>query len=87
MPVAWVMLAAWFGLQIFSGYAMMGGEAGVAYWAHAGGFVAGLVLTLPAWLRRGAGDYWQATRGRPPHPASDFEAARSNIPRTSCSAS
>jgi hypothetical protein len=26
-----------------------------------GGFLAGLVLTLPVWLRRGARGYWQAT--------------------------
>lgn len=43
---AWVMLAVWFGLQLFSGYAMHGGDAGVAYWAHAGGFAAGTLLAL-----------------------------------------
>ena len=64
---AWVMLAAWFGLQIFSGYAMMGGEAGVAYWAHAGGFVAGMVLAVPLLLRRGGTAFWARTHGRPPH--------------------
>ena len=77
---AWIVLGLWFGIQIFAGLSTPSDAGGVAYWAHAGGFVAGLLLTLPAWLRRGAGGYWQATRGRPPHPASEFEAARSNIP-------
>ncbi len=77
---AWIVLGLWFGLQIFAGLSMPGDAGGVAYWAHAGGFIAGLVLTLPAWFRRGARDYWEATRGRPPHPGSAFEAARSKIP-------
>lgn len=75
---AWIVLGLWFGLQIFSGLNTPTQMGGVAYWAHAGGFVAGLVLTLPAWLRRGARDYWQATQGRPPHPGTQFP--RSNIP-------
>lgn len=45
-----------------------------------GGFVAGLVLALPVWLRRGAQAFWQRTEGHPPHPETQFEAARSNIP-------
>jgi membrane associated rhomboid family serine protease len=77
---AWIVLGVWFAIQIFSG-AMTPSEAGgVAYWAHAGGFVAGLILTLPAWMRRGARSYWQATEGHPPHPATHFEAARSTVP-------
>ena len=75
---AWIVLGLWFGLQILSGFNTPTEMGGVAYWAHAGGFVAGLVLTLPAWLRRGARDYWQATEGRPPHPEAQFP--RSNIP-------
>ncbi len=38
---AWVMLGYWFLLQFLGG--LGGAEAGVAYWAHAGGFVAGIV--------------------------------------------
>ncbi len=64
---AWVMLAVWFAIQLVSGYAMHGGEAGVAYWAHAGGFVAGLVLALPVFLRRGGPRFWSRTHGHPPH--------------------
>lgn len=73
---AWVMLAVWFGVQVFSGYAMHGGEAGVAYWAHAGGFAAGLVLTLPLFFRRGGTAFWAVTRGRPPHLPLDYAPTR-----------
>jgi rhomboid family protein len=42
---AWMMLIYWFALQFVSGLAAFGGaEGGVAFWAHTGGFVAGLVL-------------------------------------------
>jgi membrane associated rhomboid family serine protease len=40
---ALIVLGIWFALQLFSGLAP-GGEAGVAFWAHIGGFVAGLVF-------------------------------------------
>ncbi|WP_134727054.1 rhomboid family intramembrane serine protease [Paracoccus luteus] len=73
---AWVMLAVWFALQLVSGYAMMGGEAGVAYWAHAGGFVAGVVLALPVFLRRGGPRFWSRTQGRPPHRPVDYAPSR-----------
>jgi membrane associated rhomboid family serine protease len=77
---AWIVLGIWLALQIFSGVATPTDAGGVAYWAHVGGFVAGLVLTLPAWRRRGASSYWQATAGHPPHPETQFKGARSNIP-------
>jgi membrane associated rhomboid family serine protease len=42
---AWVMLGYWFLIQFVSGLVSMGGEmGGVAFWAHIGGFVAGLAL-------------------------------------------
>jgi len=41
---AWVMLLWWFGLQVLSGSVSAGSGAGVAFWAHVGGFVAGVVL-------------------------------------------
>lgn len=65
---AWVVLGLWFGLQVFAGLGADPEMGGVAYWAHAGGFVAGVVLTLPLWLRRGGRDFWSRTRGAPPHP-------------------
>jgi membrane associated rhomboid family serine protease len=42
---AWVMLGYWFLIQFVSGLAAFGGDVGgVAFWAHVGGFVAGVVL-------------------------------------------
>ncbi len=40
---AWLLLAIWFGMQLFNAHAAGGGD-GVAYWAHIGGFVAGIPL-------------------------------------------
>ncbi len=41
---AWLILAYWFVLQFLSGAATPAGGGGVAFWAHVGGFVAGLLL-------------------------------------------
>jgi membrane associated rhomboid family serine protease len=42
---AWVMLIYWMALQVFGGLASVGVEGGgVAFWAHLGGFLAGIVL-------------------------------------------
>ena len=41
---AWFVLIYWFALQLLSGAATPPGVAGVAFWAHVGGFVAGAVL-------------------------------------------
>jgi membrane associated rhomboid family serine protease len=42
---AWVMLLYWIGLQVLSGVTTIGQTGGgVAFWAHVGGFVAGVVL-------------------------------------------
>ena len=43
---AWTMLVYWFVLQFFGGVVGLLGEegGGVAFWAHAGGFLAGAVL-------------------------------------------
>jgi len=42
---AWVMLIYWMGLQFLGTLARAGGEGGgVAFWAHIGGFVAGVIL-------------------------------------------
>ncbi len=75
---AWVMLGLWFALQLFNGIAIDTTTGGVAYWAHAGGFAAGLALTWPLWLRRGARGFWQRTAGHPPHPETRYN--RSNVP-------
>jgi membrane associated rhomboid family serine protease len=42
---AWMMLLYWIGLQVLSGFASIGRSGGgVAFWAHVGGFLAGVVL-------------------------------------------
>ncbi len=76
---AWVMLGLWFGLQVFSGLNSSADAPGVAFWAHAGGFLAGMALVLPLWLRRGGLGYWQAHHGKPPHPDAIY--GPSSIPR------
>ena len=81
VPVpAWVMLGLWFALQLFSGVGSDVSGGGVAYWAHAGGFLIGLLFVLPLWLRRGGPDYWQRTAGKPPHPEARYRTVRTRIP-------
>jgi len=41
---AWIMLGLWFGLQLIDGLLSAPDDAGVAFWAHVGGFVSGVVL-------------------------------------------
>jgi membrane associated rhomboid family serine protease len=43
---AWVMLIYWMLLQVLGGFTRIGSgqEGGVAFWAHIGGFLAGLIL-------------------------------------------
>lgn len=79
IPVpAWLVLGLWFGLQLFSGISAQG--AGVAYWAHAGGFFVGFLLTLPLWARLGGTAYWKRTHGHPPHPETSYRTGRTSIP-------
>jgi membrane associated rhomboid family serine protease len=78
---AWIVLGLWFALQLFSGFSTPTEGGGVAYWAHVGGFVAGLVLTLPVWLRRGAKGFWARTEGHPPHPDATYPLQKSSVPR------
>ncbi|MDF1728070.1 MAG: rhomboid family intramembrane serine protease [Sulfitobacter sp.] len=78
---AWIMLILWFGLQFFGGLGADPDQGGVAYWAHAGGFIGGMLLTLPLWLRRGAVSYWDRTEGHPPHPPAEYKVIESNLPK------
>lgn len=78
---AWMMLAIWFGLQFLGSLGSGPDDGGIAYWAHTGGFLIGLVLTIPVWIRRGASKYWNRTHGHPPHPDADYDFARSSVPR------
>ena len=79
IPVpAWLMLGVWFGIQVVGGLGADPDMGGVAYWAHAGGFVAGVVLVLPFLGRRGGADHWRKTHGAPPHP--EYAYRRTSIP-------
>jgi membrane associated rhomboid family serine protease len=57
---AWAFIVFWFLLQLVNGIASIGGDAasggGVAYWAHVGGFLTGVVLVrlfaMPARVER-----------------------------------
>jgi membrane associated rhomboid family serine protease len=81
IPVrAWIMLGVWFALQLIGGYSANSQTGGVAYWAHAGGFIAGFLLTLPLWLRRGGTAFWAQTEGHPPHPARPYRFERTSVP-------
>ncbi len=79
MP-AWLMLGLWFGLQVFNGAVSAADAGGVAYWAHAGGFVAGLALIAPHWLRSGGPGFWRQTQGHPKHPEATYRFSRSRVP-------
>ncbi|MGB0959083.1 MAG: rhomboid family intramembrane serine protease [Halocynthiibacter sp.] len=82
IPVpAWVMLGLWFGLQLFSGTVTDTSGGGVAYWAHAGGFVIGFLLILPFWLKQGGKDFWARTAMHPPNPEAKYRTIRTHIPK------
>lgn len=44
---AWVLLGYWFLIQLAAGTQTAATGAGVAFWAHVGGFVAGVILVKP----------------------------------------
>jgi membrane associated rhomboid family serine protease len=64
---AWMMLGYWFLIQFVSGLAAFGGEiGGVAFWAHVGGFVAGVALVKlfarPDYLAAHRSRHWRPRR-------------------------
>lgn len=77
---AWIMLMVWFAMQFIGGIGATPGTGGVAYWAHAGGFIAGVLITMPLWLRRGGPAFWRTTKGHPPHPPARY-AVPSSLPK------
>jgi membrane associated rhomboid family serine protease len=83
IPVpAWIVLVVWLAIQVFSGYGTDPLSGGVAYWAHAGGFLVGFVMMVPTWVRRGGTGWWRRTDGQPPHPDASYGALTpSRIPQ------
>lgn len=82
LPIpAWIVLAVWFAMQFAGGVGADPDTGGVAYWAHAGGFVAGVALTVPLWLKRGGPVFWNRTHGHPPHPEAHYRIVESRIPK------
>jgi membrane associated rhomboid family serine protease len=63
---AWVMLLYWMAIQFFGGLQSMGASGGVAFWAHIGGFVAGLALiklfVRPDYLQQHRSHHWRPQR-------------------------
>lgn len=77
---AYIVLGFWMALQLLNGFAVIGLEAGgVAYWAHVGGFLAGILFILPVWLRLGGPAFWRRSLYHPPHRAT-FETRATSIP-------
>ncbi len=82
LPIpAWIVLMVWFGMQLVGGVAADVRIGGVAYWAHLGGFAAGLLLAIPLWLRLGGPAFWHRTEGHPPHPEARYRVVQSHIPK------
>ncbi|MEW9919394.1 rhomboid family intramembrane serine protease [Marimonas sp. MJW-29] len=79
---AWILLTLWFGMQFLGGIGADPNLGGVAYWAHAGGFAAGLIGAIPLWMKRGATAFWRRTDGHPPHPETKYPRINSSrIPK------
>ena len=75
MP-AWTMLGLWFAIQVISGFVSEISQGGVAYWAHAGGFAAGVALVGVAWLAGRSPRRVDLHPDHPPTSASPFPAVR-----------
>jgi len=78
---AWIILGIWFALQFFNGVSTPSDIGGVAYWAHIGGFLAGIVLCFPLLKRLGGSSFWSKNLGLPPHPEAYYRIQTSNIPK------
>jgi len=77
---AWVVLGLWFAFQLLNGATSTVASSGIAYWAHIGGFAAGLVLIFPLFIRLGAAAFWRRTLGHPPHPEKIYAGSLARVP-------
>ena len=78
---AWIVLGIWFVLQLYNGLAVPASVSGVAYWAHIGGFVFGILATLTTFNKLGGSDFWSKNHGAPDHEAATYSFRRTNIPK------
>jgi rhomboid family protein len=78
---AWIVLGGWFLIQLYNGLGADADLGGVAWWAHAGGFVTGLLMALPLWIRRGGAGWWRRTRGVPQHPEKTYRSGLTSVPQ------
>ena len=76
---AWIVLMIWFAMQFLGGIGSNPETGGVAYWAHAGGFIAGLGCAIPTWIKCGGTKFWHSNNYHPPHPETVYTNSR--IPR------
>lgn len=67
---AWLILGLWLMVQIWGGVRSPAGVAGVAFWAHTGGFLAGFALCWRQWRARGGRHFWRRSDPPPQHPAA-----------------
>ena len=82
---AWTMLGLWFAIQLISGLSVAAGRPGVAFWAHVGGFVAGLVLVVglrPSGVGLLQPPRSQAFAARPAAFPARRSAQRGSVPET-----
>ena len=77
---AWLMLGLWFAFQIV-GEVGASGDGGVAYLAHIGGFIAGILATYPLWRRLGGRAFWDRTDGAPPHSEARYRFQPTSVPK------
>lgn len=78
---AWIVLGIWIAMQFWGGFGSDPEASGVAYWAHIGGFVAGLLMIYPRWRSKGSDAFWRETNGVPPHPETAYRFTQSGIPK------
>ena len=78
---AWVVLGIWFVLQLYNGLAVPASVSSIAYWAHIGGFVFGVVATFTTWKKLGGKKFWSKNHGAPDHKEATYSFTRSNIPK------
>ena len=71
---AWVMLGYWMLLQVIGGFGATG-EGGVAFWAHVGGFLAGVLLIKPFSRREYVSEH-KSRHWRPKHLGMDRRSFR-----------